>query len=89
MWTVATILIGFTIQLMIPFFIGVGIGVYYAATGRAAWEIFGLLTVIDLTALVLSIVAMSLVMRHVSRVKDDDPAARTPPPPPPLFGGNQ
>jgi hypothetical protein len=87
-WTVVTVFVGFTIQFVLPFFVGLGIGIYYAVTGKPMDLMFGLLTLVDVLGLVLSVVGMSLVMKHVSKVPDDDTSSLGPAPPsPPRFTG--
>lgn len=90
LWTVVSVLIGIGLQFVVPLLIGIAIALYLLATGTAPenieMEMFGVAIIINIVAIVLSIVGMYLVMKHVSRVKDDDPAANAPPPPPPTFG---
>ena len=85
-WAAVTLVIGLGIQFVLPMIIGIAIGVYYVASGTPVEElqaeISTLATVIGVIGIVLSIVGMWLVMKHVSKVKDDDPKAVAPPPPP-------
>ena len=90
-WTVLALMIGIGIQFVIPVMIGLGYGIYLAATGSAEDLqnfAFGLMGVIDVVAIVLSIVGMWLIARHVSKVQDDVEIGPAPPPPP-LFGSGQ
>ena len=94
LWAGLTAVIGIGIQFVLPVMIGIGFGIYLAASGTSTDDLgggyYGLFTVIGLAGIVLSLVGMWLVIRHVSNVPDDDPAiASPPPPPPPTFGGNQ
>lgn len=92
-WAAVTAITGITLQFVIPIFFGVAIAVYYLATGTAIEEVeseaFAPTLVVNIISFLLSIVAMVLIMKHVSKVKDEDPAARTPPPPPVSFGGHR
>ena len=94
LWAAINVIIGIGLQFVAPILIGIVIAVYYIATGTPVEniesEMFGAAVLISIAGIVLSIIGMGLVMKFVSRVKDDEPAARTPPPPPPpAFGGNQ
>jgi putative Mn2+ efflux pump MntP len=91
-WAAVTAVIGIGIQFALPIFIGIAIGIYYAATGanvdNIGSEYIGLFTIIGVAGIVLSIVGMYLVMKYVSKVPDDDPSPMAPPPPP-TFGNDQ
>jgi putative Mn2+ efflux pump MntP len=86
LWSVATAAIGIGFQFFIPLLIGIVLAIYYMATGTPAErledEISGIAGVFGLVCLVLSIVGMVLVMKHVSKVRDDGSDAMAPPPPP-------
>ncbi|MEP7211719.1 MAG: hypothetical protein ABI791_01500 [Acidobacteriota bacterium] len=91
-WAGLTLVTGFGLQVVLPMLFGIVLAVYYSVTGtppeRLESEITGLIGVFGLVSLVLSIVGMVLIMKHVSKVKDDVPATYTQgPPPPPNFGG--
>jgi hypothetical protein len=90
-WTAFALMIGIGIQFVVPIMIGLGYGIYLAAT-QTTPDLqnmnFGLMEVVGLAAIILSIVGMCLVARHVSRVKDDVEIGPAPPPPP-SFGGGQ
>ncbi len=92
-WAAITAVTGIALQFVIPIVFGIAIAVYYLATGTAVENIeseaFAPAVVVNIICFILSIVGMVLIMKHVSKVKDEDPAARTPPPPPPTFGANQ
>jgi len=91
LWTAATVVTGLAVQFLLPFLAGVAIGIYYVVSGRPLerlqTDLFGVLTMIDIAALILSMVAMSRLMARVSVIQDDLPnSAVQPPPPPPTFG---
>src|SRR4030095_4300071 len=91
-WAAITAITGIALQFVLPVILSLVIAVVYMATGTSpedvGTEIYGFALVIGILGLVLSVVGMYMVMKYVSRVKDDEPAARTPPPPP-TFGGGQ
>ena len=91
LWAGATAVIGIVIQFFLPVIIGVFFGIYLAVTERGFEDLesgfFGLMTVINVAGVLLSVVGMWLVMKHVSKIKEDDPAGAAPPPPP-TFGGD-
>lgn len=90
LWAVATVAAGICFQLVIPIIIGIVIGIVYIMSGstpeQAAVDITGLAIVITIVCLVLSFIAIWLIFRHVSKVRDDERYV-TPPPPPPNFTG--
>lgn len=90
-WAVITVVIGIGLQFVVPILIGIALGIYYVSTGVPVEDIqnrmLGPAVIISIVGIVLSIIGMGLVMKFVSRVKDDDPAVA--PPPPPTFGANQ
>ena len=89
-WAAVNLVIGIGIQFVLPMIIGIVIGIYYIASGtpveQLESEITTLATFIGIFGIVLSIVGMWLIMKHVSKVKDDDPKGA--PPPPPTFSQN-
>lgn len=91
-WTVLTVLTGLGFQFVIPFIVGVAIGIYLVVTGTPAidleYSLFGIITVINILSIVLSIVGMSMIMKIVSRIPDDVSSNAPPPPPPPTFDQN-
>ena len=84
LWAVLTACIGIVFQIVVPFFIGLAIAIYYLLTGtpqeKLESEIFGLAVILNIACLILSIVGMVLVTKHVSKVRDDIPSAPTPAP---------
>lgn len=90
-WTVLALLIGIGIQFVLPVMLVLGYGIYLAATNSSADLqniAFGLMGIIEVVAIVLSIVGMWFVAKHVSKVQDDVEIGPTPPPPP-SFGSGQ
>jgi thiamine transporter ThiT len=89
LWALLTVGVGIVMQFVIPFLIGVVLVVYYMMSGtppeRLESEIFGLALILNVVCIGLSIVGMILVMKHVSRVRDDVPMSAIQPPPPPSF----
>ena len=94
LWTAATALIGLAVQFILPLLAGIVIGVYYVMSGRPIErlqsEMFGVFTIRNIAALILSMIAMGRVMKHVGMIKEDDLTAafQPPPPPPPSFDDN-
>ncbi|HSK70183.1 MAG TPA: hypothetical protein VK892_00705 [Pyrinomonadaceae bacterium] len=84
-WTLITIGVGFGIQLILPLFLGIIIGIVMIASGSSIEEMQGSLNVpafiIGLICLALSIAAVLLILRYVSKIPDEPPF--TPPPSPP------
>ena|SRR5687768_3851343 len=91
-WAAITAVIGIALQFVIPIVFGIALAVYYLTTGTPVENIeseaFAPAVIVNIICFFLSIVGMVLIMKHVSKIKDEDPAAKTPPPPP-SFGGNQ
>lgn len=89
-WTLLTIGVGIFFQFILPFVFGILLGVYYLMSGvpreRIAIDSFGLLFILEILCLVLSVVGMFMVMKHVSKLKDEVPGAAMPPPPPQFSG---
>ena len=88
LWAALTAVIGVGLQLGIPIFLGIAIGIYYLATGgdpeNIESSVGGWAAVIGIVCFFLSIVGMWLVMKYVSRVPDA-PIGNVQPPPPPTF----
>ena len=86
-WAVLTFVIGFGIQFVFPFMVGLIYGIYLVSTGSTEVDAgyFGVMTIISVGAIVVSIVGMWLIAKHVSKVKDDEVNPQIPPPPP-TFG---
>jgi putative Mn2+ efflux pump MntP len=86
LWAIITAVTGIGLQFVVPFFFGLVLAIYYLATGtpqdQLESEIYGMATIIGLLGLVLSVVGMYLVVKFVSRVKDEPRVPHAPPPPP-------
>jgi hypothetical protein len=92
-WAGLALVTGFGLQVVLPMLFGIFMAVYYLVTGtpadRLESEITGVVNLFAIVSLVLSIVGMVLIMKHVSRIKEDEPAAFVQgPPPPPSFGSS-
>ena len=88
-WTALAACVGFAFQFVLPFFIGIAIGIYSIVSGTPpgdAFNIFGLGFIIEIGCLVLSVIGMVYVSNQVAKIPDDPPiSAVSPPPPPPQF----
>jgi putative Mn2+ efflux pump MntP len=86
-WAGITAVIGVGGQFILPFIVGIALGIYLAATGgdfeNLEGRYFGLWTIVGIAGIVFSIFGMWLVMKHVSKIVDDGTAQMNPPPPPP------
>ena len=84
-WTLITLGVGFGIQLIIPLFIGIVIGVVMIARGSTPEEMQASLNVpaqfIGIVFIVLSIVAVLLILRHVAQIPEEDSFTQPPLPP--------
>jgi uncharacterized membrane protein len=92
-WSGLAAATGFGLQLVLPVAFAIVLTLYYLFSGTSAdrleSEISGTVNVFGFVSLVASIVGMYLIMKHVSKVKDDEPYSpeQGPPPPPASFGG--
>ena len=90
-WTLLTIFVGLAFQYLVPFAVGMAIGIYAILSGtplERLQHLIGLLTVVDVVALVVSVPAMAMISKTVAKVKDEPTGGNTSPapPPPPSFG---
>lgn len=87
-WTLITLGVGFGIQLILPLFIGIIIGIILIVNGSSIKEMQGALNVpafiIGIVCLVLSIAAVLLILRYVSKIPHE-PHFTLPPSPPETF----
>lgn len=85
-WALLVFGAGFGLQLIIPFFVGLAIGIWYAISGgdpaNFASSYNVLFNVIGLVFIVASFVVMVMMINRISRV-EDEPADDAEPPPPP------
>ena len=89
LWALATFGVGFTFQFIIPFVIGMILGILLVMQGTTdpvelQSKILGPATILGIVCLVISIAGMWLVFKHVSKVPDV-PLTPGPPPPPSTF----
>jgi hypothetical protein len=91
LWALATIGIGFGLQIVVPILIGIILGVIYVMMGtpvdQLQEQISGPATIIGFISIFLSFVGIWLVLRHVAKLPEDPPVERVPPPP--TFDQNQ
>ncbi len=89
-WALLTFAVGFGIQIVIPFTMGIVIAVIWISSGTSveqvqqsiqSWEI-----TITIVCLILSFVGAALILRHISKIPQENSFVA--PPPPPDFGGN-
>lgn len=93
MWAFIVFGVGFGLQIVIPFIIGIIISLVMIAGGKTLPEIqesmYSYLFIINIFFIILSIVAMFLILRYLGTVPDDDIyTPNQPPPPPPEFDEN-
>lgn len=85
LWALFTFAAGFGIQFVIPFFIGIILALVLTAGGTPPEQlpeaIGGWATVIGIVFLFLSVVAVFLILRYLSKVPEEK--SFTPPPQPP------
>lgn len=85
LWALLAFAVGFGIQFVIPFLLGVVVSVVMIAQEREVYEIQQSLVthgqVIGLLFLAASVVGVWLVLRKASQLRDDEPLAAPPPPP--------
>ncbi len=85
LWALITFAVTFGIQLVIPFLFGVVIAVIMSADGSSIAEIQEAITIpsiiIGIVCLILSVVAVSLIFKYLSKVPEEQ--LFTPPPAPP------
>ncbi len=86
-WAAIVLAVGFGIQLIIPLLLGVVIAVVMLVNGNTETEIQSAIAlpsiIIGLVCIVLSVVAVMLILRYLSKIPEDKPF--TQPPTPPTF----
>ncbi|MEO6590448.1 MAG: hypothetical protein ABIP06_14210 [Pyrinomonadaceae bacterium] len=84
-WALITFALTFGIQLVVPFVFGVVFAVIMSASGSSLEEIQDAITIpsiiIGIVCLVLSVIAVSLIFKYLSKVPEE--IFFTPPPSPP------
>lgn len=84
-WTLITLGVGLGVQLVLPLFIGIIIGIVMVAGGSSVEEIQASIAVpaiiISIACIILSVVAVLFILRHVSKIPEGK--SFTPPPSPP------
>lgn len=83
-WALTVFGVGFGLQVVVPFMIGIVIGIVMAFGGSSQTEIqeaiYGPALVLGIVSTILSIVAMVLILRHVGKIPEDDGGSMPPPP---------
>lgn len=90
LWALIVFAVGFGIQIVIPLFIGIVIGVVMTLQGSSPEEIQnsigGYSFILGFVCIVLSLIGMFLILKFLSRVPEDGVLSEgSPPPPPPNF----
>lgn len=84
-WTLTTLGAGLGLQLILPLFIGIVIGIIMVAGGSSHDEIQAAIylpaLIISVVCIVLSVAAVLLILRHVAKIPEEK--TFTPPPSPP------
>jgi hypothetical protein len=84
-WALVTFVVGFGIQIVVPFFIGLILAVVWIASGSTEQEVQATLQtpaiIIGLAGLLLSIVAIALIMRQVAKIPEEKSSSSPPSPP--------
>lgn len=84
-WALITFGIGFGIQIILPFLIGIVIGIVWLATGSSPEQLQEAIDVpaiiIGIVCLILSVIAVFLILRYLSKIPEEK--LFTPPPQPP------
>ncbi len=87
-WALLTLAVGFGVQIILPLFIGIILGVAMMTSGSSVTEIQESIApaamIIGIVCLILSFVGIWFIMRHISKLPEDESFA---PPPPPTFDG--
>ena len=87
-WAAIVFVVGFGIQIILPFFAAIIAAVVMIAGGSTPMEMQAALdvpaTIFGIVCIILSIVAVMLILRYLSKIPEDKPF--TPPPTPPTFG---
>lgn len=88
LWAIITFSVGFGIQIIIPFIIGIILAIVLMAGGTSPEKleeaVGGWVVIIGMVCLVLSVAAVFIILRYLSKIPEEKPF--TPPPQPPTFG---
>lgn len=94
-WAAATFGVGFTLQIIIPFVIGLVLAIVYLSSGTPADKLDEAILwpaiIIGIIMLIVSIVAMMKLVSKASSMPDDDGVSSSgvdAPPPPPNFSSS-
>ena len=88
LWAIITFSVGFGIQIIVPVIIGIIFAIFLTAGGTppeqlekavGSWAM-----IIGMVCLILSVVAVFIILRHLSKIPEEK--LFTPPPQPPKFG---
>jgi hypothetical protein len=86
-WAALTFCLGFGIQLVIPFVVGMGIAIYFSIKGDSVEEIqeyVGSMSfLLGIVPMILSFVAIGLILKYVGTMPSQP--TFVPPPQPPTF----
>ncbi len=84
LWTLRTIGVGLFFQFILPFVIGLGIGVYLLISGtpleKSAINAFGLMFIFEIVCLILGVVGMFFVMNRAAIIPDEERGTSPTPP---------
>ena len=85
LWAFVAIFVGIGMQLLLPVFIAVVLGFLYIASGtplnKLQDEMGDVVIFLKIGALALNMIAMWLILRHLSKLPEDEPFIAPPPPP--------
>ncbi len=85
-WALIVFFVGFGIQIVIPFFIGMGLAVFWIASGSTESEVReafsgGPATIIGLISFFMSFIAIWLILRQISKIPAEKSFGLPPSPP--------
>lgn len=85
LWMLTAFAVGFGVQIIIPFIIGVVLGIVLMTSGHSIAEVQSMIQapagIIGFICLFISIIGVVLVLRRASTIREDD----TLPPPPDFY----
>jgi len=84
-WTLITLAVGLGIQLILPLFILIIVGIIMVTGGSSPEEIQAAISVpaiiISIVCIVLSVVGVFLILRHLSKIPEEESFTKPPSPP--------